>query len=99
MEVDRIPPLDAIGPLMRQANAASAHPALFALLKSGLHPGSRRYRRNFNALYTFNCGASRSHPTRWICRAAPFVHTLPLRGSKTCAVPRSARAQQRDYGF
>ena len=50
-------PVEALMDTLTQASATSAHPALHRLLRWGLFPGFRRYRRNWSALYAFHCGA------------------------------------------
>lgn len=56
LEVDMMPPLDALNDALQQASVVSAHPAQYQLLKRGLYPGARRYRRNWKALYDFHYG-------------------------------------------
>eukprot|EP00892_Ulva_mutabilis_P010420 jgi/Ulvmu1/7750/UM039_0058.1 len=57
--VDARPPLAALHDTLDHSSATSAHPLMFPLLRLGLYPGLRRYRRNWDALYNFQCGVVR----------------------------------------
>eukprot|EP00892_Ulva_mutabilis_P006220 jgi/Ulvmu1/3970/UM181_0004.1 len=56
--VDAKPPV-VLEDTLEHASATSAHPLMFPLLRLGLYPGFRRYRRNWDALYNFHCGVVR----------------------------------------
>ena len=73
LEVDIMPRMDVIADALDHANTVAAHPLQFRLLRRGLTPGYRRYRRNFDHLYEFHKGAPASGespegPHRPACR-------------------------------
>ena len=77
MEVDIIPPMAAFMDCLAHASSVAAHPLQYPLMRLGLYPGRRRYRRNFDTLYKFHKGASRPP----LC-ATPSAHgpvTLAVR--------------------
>eukprot|EP00892_Ulva_mutabilis_P006221 jgi/Ulvmu1/3971/UM181_0005.1 len=57
--VDARPPIAALHDTLDHSSATAAHPLMFPLLRLGLYPGFRRYRRNWDALYNFHCDVVR----------------------------------------
>ena len=76
MGVDRRPPVRVLEDTLEHSSATSALPIIFPLLRCRLYPGYRRYRRNFDALYAFQCGALRSRVRP--PRAATVSHRVIL---------------------
>lgn len=56
LEVDMTPPMAAFSDCLAHASSIAAHPAMLPLMRCGLYPGRRRYRRNFDTLYAFHEG-------------------------------------------
>eukprot|EP00892_Ulva_mutabilis_P004477 jgi/Ulvmu1/2400/UM133_0001.1 len=56
---EQIAPLDALEDTMEQVTAVAAHPLHYQLLRRGLLPGYRRYRRNWQALHDYHCELAR----------------------------------------
>ena len=75
-----MPPLKEFNDVMTHANAVSAHPAQFALLKRRLYPGYRKFRHNFDVLYQFHCGALPSTP-------ATHARLLAYTRATPCSAP------------
>ena len=76
MEVDLIPPMAEFSDCLAHASSVAAHPLQFPLLRLGLYPGRRRYRHNFDTLYSFHEGPAPPSlflPTASVRTPSPFT--------------------------
>lgn len=58
LETESVAPFEAVYDTMAHVTAISGHPLFYKLLKRGLMPGYRRYRRNWRRQHAYHCGAA-----------------------------------------